>query len=58
MNQNNIESTVASTTSSVPSWSNIAQEKYTAEYNDQSRGAFDMDNSLQWADLRKKNLMK
>ena len=56
MNQNNIESTVASTTSSVPSWSNMAQEKYTAEYNDQSRGAFDMDNALQWVDLRKKKL--
>ena len=56
MNQNNIESTVASTASSVPSWSNIAPEKYTAEYNDQSRGAFDMDNALQWANLRKKKL--
>ena len=56
MNQNNIESTVASTASSVPSWSSMAQEKYTAEYNDQSRGAFDMDNALQWADLGKKKL--
>ncbi len=48
MNQNNIESTVANISD--------GSDRYTKEYNNQSRGAFDMDNALQWADLRKKKL--
>jgi len=56
MNQNNIETTVASTVSSVPSWSSSAPEKYTQEYDSQTGGSFDLDNSLQWADLGKKKL--
>ena len=48
MNQNNIESTVASVSD--------GSDRYTMEYNNQSRGAFDLDNSLQWADLGKKKL--
>jgi hypothetical protein len=56
MNQNNIETTVASTVSSVPSWSASAPEKYTQEYDSQTGGSFDLDNALQWADLGKKKL--
>ncbi len=58
MNQNNIENTVATTASSVPSWSSLASEKYTQEYNNQNQGgvSYDLDNSLQWADLNKKKL--
>jgi len=48
MNQNNIESTVASVSD--------GSDRYAMEYNNQSRGAFDLDNSLQWADLGKKKL--
>ena len=56
INQNNIENTVATTASSVPSWSSSASEKYTQEYNNQTGGSYDLDNALQWADLNKKKL--
>tara|TARA_Y100001937_G_scaffold128136_1_gene202661 strand:+ start:625 stop:3501 length:2877 start_codon:yes stop_codon:yes gene_type:complete len=48
VNQNNIDSTVATIRD--------GSDRYTMEYNNQSRGAFDMDNALQWADLGKKKL--
>ena len=48
VNQNNIDNTVANISD--------GSDRYTMEYDSQSRGAFDMDNALQWADLRKKKL--
>ena len=50
LNANNLdaESTVARAQSNL--------DRYQMEYNNQTGGAFDMDNSLQWADLGKKKL--
>ena len=51
----NTESTVAILPANTPEWQNTSQEKYTEEYTTQNAAiGGDLDNALQWAELKKK----
>ncbi len=61
LNQNNIDSTVATISSAVESWNNLTQEKYTEDYASQEANAAQyyggtpqLNNSLQWKPFDKK----
>ena len=61
LNANNIENSVATTSSEVEAWSNLSQEKYTEDYSSQESAAGQnyggtpkLNNSLQWKSFNKK----